>query len=273
MITAENMLRVGIVSSVDDEKKVARVYFPDAHNMVSDWLYVLQYPAWTYETDTYTEYVEHDTELAGRHRHYIQPHIHHIAPHLHHIAPHLHHINPHLHHIAPHLHHIPLHTHTNEVSKVSLITNAAGGHTHTLRDQGGTVSTTSADSVADHTHSIDAHNHVVTIHETEWDTEPTEHDTETTEHDTETTEHDTETTEHDTEPTAHYTDYEDHHKHHINPHRHYIKPHQHRTGYWMPAVNDRVLVLMACGYEMDGYIMGVIGREPVSTTDTEDSIT
>ena len=42
MITADNMVRVGIVSSVDQPKKKARVYLPDAGNMVSDWLYCVQ---------------------------------------------------------------------------------------------------------------------------------------------------------------------------------------------------------------------------------------
>lgn len=42
MITADNMIRVGIVSSLDQPKKKARVYLPDAGNMVSDWLYVIQ---------------------------------------------------------------------------------------------------------------------------------------------------------------------------------------------------------------------------------------
>jgi len=42
MITADNMVRVGVVSSVDQPKKKARVYLPDAGNMVSDWLYCIQ---------------------------------------------------------------------------------------------------------------------------------------------------------------------------------------------------------------------------------------
>lgn len=36
------MVRVGIVSSVDASKHMARVYYPDAGNMVSGWLYVLK---------------------------------------------------------------------------------------------------------------------------------------------------------------------------------------------------------------------------------------
>ena len=42
MITADNMVRVGVVSSVDNSKKQARVLFPDSANMVSGWLYVIQ---------------------------------------------------------------------------------------------------------------------------------------------------------------------------------------------------------------------------------------
>lgn len=44
MTTPENMVRVGIVSSVDNSKKQARVYFPDMNDMVSGWLFVLQFP-------------------------------------------------------------------------------------------------------------------------------------------------------------------------------------------------------------------------------------
>ena len=42
MITADSMIRVGIVSSVDKPKLKARVFLPDANNMVSDWLYCVQ---------------------------------------------------------------------------------------------------------------------------------------------------------------------------------------------------------------------------------------
>lgn len=42
MIKAENMVRVGIVSSVKSDTKQVRVIYPEANNMVSGWLYVLQ---------------------------------------------------------------------------------------------------------------------------------------------------------------------------------------------------------------------------------------
>ena len=44
MADPNSMIRVGIVSDVDEEKKRVRVYFPDLSNMVSDWLFVLQRP-------------------------------------------------------------------------------------------------------------------------------------------------------------------------------------------------------------------------------------
>ncbi len=44
MAEPNSMIRVGIVSDRDEEKKRIRVYFPDLSNMVSDWLFVLQRP-------------------------------------------------------------------------------------------------------------------------------------------------------------------------------------------------------------------------------------
>lgn len=44
MTTESNMVRVGIVSSVQPDGGKARVYFPTMNNMVSDWLHVLHYP-------------------------------------------------------------------------------------------------------------------------------------------------------------------------------------------------------------------------------------
>ena len=35
-------MRIGIVSSVDADEHTARVFYPDAGDMVSGWLYVLQ---------------------------------------------------------------------------------------------------------------------------------------------------------------------------------------------------------------------------------------
>ncbi len=50
MTGVDSMIRIGIVSSVDGLK--ARVYFPDQGNMVSDWLFVLQYPNMPVTGDT-----------------------------------------------------------------------------------------------------------------------------------------------------------------------------------------------------------------------------
>ena len=44
MTTETNMLRIGVVSSVQPDGGKARVYFPAYSNMVSDWLYVLRFP-------------------------------------------------------------------------------------------------------------------------------------------------------------------------------------------------------------------------------------
>ncbi len=60
MITPETMLRVGIVSDVNENEHCARVYFPDAGDMVSGWLYVLQFPG---------QAVSGNTSSAGSHSH------------------------------------------------------------------------------------------------------------------------------------------------------------------------------------------------------------
>lgn len=42
MTRTESSIRIGIVSSVNPDDCTARVYYPDAGNVVSGWLYVLQ---------------------------------------------------------------------------------------------------------------------------------------------------------------------------------------------------------------------------------------
>lgn len=44
MAEPNSMIRVGIVSDIDTEKRRVRVYYPELSDMVSDWLYVLQRP-------------------------------------------------------------------------------------------------------------------------------------------------------------------------------------------------------------------------------------
>ena len=185
MITAENMLRVGVVSSINADNHTARVYFPDAGNMVSDWLYVLQHPAFTEMAGSETEGVELTTQSAG-----------------------------------DHTHNIAAHTHAADVSSVGLTANSDGDHEHsvTVEDKTG-----SADSAGAHTHSIDAHTHTVTNADVSLT-----------------------------------TDSAGSHSHTIQSHWHHVEDHKHEITFWMPNVNDRVLVLMGCGSEMDGYIMGVI---------------
>ena len=44
MAGSDSLIRIGIVSDVDEDKKRVRVYYPDLGNMVSDWLIVPQRP-------------------------------------------------------------------------------------------------------------------------------------------------------------------------------------------------------------------------------------
>lgn len=71
MITAENMLRVGVVSSIDANKKTARVIFPDSGDMVSGWLYVLQRPTKTDSQGSHrhTDSLGGNTTYSGGHTH------------------------------------------------------------------------------------------------------------------------------------------------------------------------------------------------------------
>lgn len=73
MITDQNMFRIGVVSAVDAGKKQARVIFPDADDMVSGWLYVLQRPA---KTDSQGSHRHNDslggaTSYSGGHTHNV----------------------------------------------------------------------------------------------------------------------------------------------------------------------------------------------------------
>lgn len=56
MATSDNTVRVGTVSSVNASEKTARVIFPEAGDLVSGWLYVLQHPmsGTTGKTDGHT---------------------------------------------------------------------------------------------------------------------------------------------------------------------------------------------------------------------------
>lgn len=61
----KNMVRVGIVTAVDEQKRKARVHFPDM-NIVSDFLYVLKSSPFIPKKDS-----EQRTETAEAHEHLL----------------------------------------------------------------------------------------------------------------------------------------------------------------------------------------------------------
>lgn len=72
MITAENMVRVGVVSAVNSSKKTARVTFPESNNLVSGWLFVLQHPVSTSYSGGHTHSCpDGTTGSAGSHSHSV----------------------------------------------------------------------------------------------------------------------------------------------------------------------------------------------------------
>jgi len=76
MADTGDMVRIGIVSSVDKPKLMARVYYPDMSNMVSDWMKVIQqqHPYTTYDGNhTHTDSVGGTTASNGSHRHKVEP--------------------------------------------------------------------------------------------------------------------------------------------------------------------------------------------------------
>lgn len=60
----DSMVRVGVVSSIDAEKKRARVYFPDRGNVVSGWLFVLQRTGETIQTEEEADH-SHEGTVGG----------------------------------------------------------------------------------------------------------------------------------------------------------------------------------------------------------------
>lgn len=68
MADERSMVRKGIVSEIDDVKKRVRVFYPDLSDMVSDWLFVLQYPFYT-EKKYAPWHVEATTGSADGHTH------------------------------------------------------------------------------------------------------------------------------------------------------------------------------------------------------------
>lgn len=54
-----NLVRVGVVSTLNKDQLTVRVHFPQFNNMVSGWLKVLQYPA------------EFDVQEQSKHKHKV----------------------------------------------------------------------------------------------------------------------------------------------------------------------------------------------------------
>ena len=70
MADANDLIRIGKVSSIDVNNKKARVYYPARSNMVSDWLPVLQFPgAKTNSAGSHKHTEPAETNYAGGHTH------------------------------------------------------------------------------------------------------------------------------------------------------------------------------------------------------------
>ena len=72
MADANDLIRIGKVSSIDANNKKARVYYPARSNMVSDWLPVLQFPGLTTGSSgshRHKDSQDGDTTYAGGHTH------------------------------------------------------------------------------------------------------------------------------------------------------------------------------------------------------------
>lgn len=71
MADANDLIRIGKVSSIDANNKKARVYYPARSNMVSDWLPVLQFPGLTtnYSGGHKHTCPDGETNSAGSHSH------------------------------------------------------------------------------------------------------------------------------------------------------------------------------------------------------------
>lgn len=70
-----NLVRVGKVSAVDQERLRVRVYFPQLDNLVSDWLSVLQFPRpqlQLYTTSAGSHTHGDEVSSGGSHRHNLE---------------------------------------------------------------------------------------------------------------------------------------------------------------------------------------------------------
>ena len=72
MAEETDLIRVGKVSAVDNNKFKARVYYPSMSNMVSDWLPVLQFPELTTNSmgsHKHNDSIGGETSSGGNHKH------------------------------------------------------------------------------------------------------------------------------------------------------------------------------------------------------------
>lgn len=67
------LVRIGVVSNVNEADKTAQVYYPDMSNMVSGWLQVLQHPQPYTTSDGNHTHPGCYGGSAGTHRHTVQP--------------------------------------------------------------------------------------------------------------------------------------------------------------------------------------------------------
>ena len=134
-------LKVGVVSAVDEANTSVKVFFPDADNMVSDWLYVLQ-------SGGEVEEKALTTDKAGKHSH----------------------TNSHTHTVevaeaSVSLQTAGAHEHTVDVEGTAGTAAEAGDHTHTADAHTHTAtagsSTENTGEAGEHQHTIPKHTHTV----------------------------------------------------------------------------------------------------------------
>ena len=134
-------MKVGVVSSVDEANTAVKVFFPDADNMVSDWLFVLQHGGAIDETAL-------KTDKAGKHSH----------------------TNSHTHTVevaeaSVSLQTAGAHEHTVDVEGTAGTAASAGDHTHTADAHTHTVTAQSASGntgeAGEHQHDIPKHTHTL----------------------------------------------------------------------------------------------------------------
>lgn len=134
-------MKVGVVSSVDEANLKVRVMFPDADNMVSDWLFVLQTGGETDEAEGMK------TDSAGKHKHTINAHTHTAT----------------VSDATVTINNAGSHAHT--IVDPATSTESAGDHTHTANTHTHTVTNADAtpteNEAGEHKHDIGKHSHKI----------------------------------------------------------------------------------------------------------------